>query len=57
MSELRHRNVLRMVVLYAVAAWLIMQVVDVMMSLVGLPENRTDTFSDTFSIFCCLEMC
>ena len=37
LSELRRRNVLRMVVLYAVAAWLIMQVVEVLMSLVGLP--------------------
>ena len=36
-SELRRRNVLRMAVLYAVAAWLIMQVVEVMMSVVGLP--------------------
>ncbi len=36
-SELRRRNVIRMAVLYAVAAWLIMQVAEVMMSLVGLP--------------------
>jgi TolB-like protein/Tfp pilus assembly protein PilF len=36
-SELRRRNVLRMAVLYAVAAWLVFQVVDVMMSVVGLP--------------------
>ena len=36
-SELRRRNVLRMAVLYAVAAWFIMQVAEVMMSLVGLP--------------------
>ncbi len=36
-SELRRRNVVRMAVLYAVAAWLIMQVAEVMMSLVGLP--------------------
>ncbi len=36
-SELRRRNVLCMAVLYAVAAWLIMQVAEVMMSLVGLP--------------------
>ncbi len=36
-SELRRRNVLRMAVLYAVAAWLTMQVAEVMMSLVGLP--------------------
>jgi len=37
LSELRRRNVLRMVVLYVVATWLIMQVVEVLMSLVGLP--------------------
>jgi len=37
LSELRRRNVLRMAVLYGVAAWLIMQVVEVLMSLVGLP--------------------
>jgi len=37
LSELRRRNVLRMVVLYVIAAWLIMQVVEVLMSLVGLP--------------------
>jgi hypothetical protein len=36
-SELRRRNVLRMAVLYAVAAWLIMQVAEVLESLVGLP--------------------
>ena len=36
-SELRRRNVLRMAVLYAVAAWLIMQVAEVLMSVVGLP--------------------
>ncbi len=36
-SELRRRNVLRMAVLYAVAAWLIMQVVEVMMFRVGGP--------------------
>ena len=36
LSELRRRNVFRMAVLYAVAAWLIMQVVEVLMSLVGL---------------------
>ncbi len=36
-SELRRRNVLRMAVLYVVAAWVIMQVVEVMMSVVGLP--------------------
>jgi len=29
-SELRRRNVLRMVMLYVVAAWLIMQVAEVM---------------------------
>jgi TolB-like protein/lipoprotein NlpI len=36
-SELRRRNVLRMAVLYAIAAWLIMQVTEVLMSVVGLP--------------------
>ena len=36
-SELRRRNVLRMAALYAVAAWLIMQVAEVLESLVGLP--------------------
>jgi adenylate cyclase len=36
-SELRRRNVLRMAILYLVAAWLIMQVTEVLMSLVGLP--------------------
>ena len=36
-SELRRRNVLRMAVLYVIAAWLVIQVVDVMMSVVGLP--------------------
>jgi len=36
-SELRRRNVFRMAVLYVIAAWLIIQVVDVMMSVVGLP--------------------
>jgi len=38
LSELRRRNVLRMAVLYAIAAWLIMQVTEVLMSLVGLPQ-------------------
>ena len=37
LSELRRRNVLRMAVLYAIAAWLIMQVTEVLMTLVGLP--------------------
>ena len=37
-SELRRRNVLRMVVLYAVAAWLIMQVVEVLNGLIDLPD-------------------
>lgn len=36
-SELRRRNVLRMAVLYVVAAWLIMQVTEVLMALTGLP--------------------
>ena len=37
LSELRRRNVLRMAVLYVIAAWLIMQVVEVVTSLVALP--------------------
>ena len=37
-SELRRRNVLRMAALYAVAAWLIMQVAEVVVSLAALPE-------------------
>ncbi len=37
-SELRRRNVLRMVVLYAVAAWLIMQVGEVVVTLAALPN-------------------
>lgn len=36
-SELRRRNVLRMAMLYLVAAWLMMQVVEVLMSLAGMP--------------------
>ena len=36
-SELRRRNVLRMAVLYAVAAWLIMQVAEVVIALANLP--------------------
>jgi len=36
-SELRRRNVFRMAVLYAVAAWLIMQVADVLIDLAKLP--------------------
>ena len=37
-SELRRRNVLRMAVLYAVAAWLIMQVGEVVVTLATLPN-------------------
>ncbi len=37
-SELRCRNVLRMAVLYAIAAWLIMQVAEVIMDLANLPN-------------------
>ena len=37
-SELRRRNVLRMAVLYAVAAWLIMQVAEVVLTLAALPD-------------------
>ena len=38
-SELRRRNVLRMVVLYVVAAWLIMQVAEVIIGLADLPNG------------------
>ena len=37
--ELRRRNVLRMAVLYVVAAWLIMQVAEVIIGLANLPEG------------------
>lgn len=37
-SELKRRNVLRMAVLYAVAAWLIMQVAEVVVTLAALPD-------------------
>jgi len=37
-SELRRRNVIRMAALYAVAAWLIMQVAEVVVSLAALPN-------------------
>jgi TolB-like protein/Tfp pilus assembly protein PilF len=36
-SELQRRNVIRVALLYVVASWLIMQVVDVGISLLGLP--------------------
>ena len=38
-SELRRRNVLRMAVLYGVAAWLIVQVADVLIDLANLPDK------------------
>ncbi len=37
-SELRRRNVLRMTALYLVAAWLIMQVAEVVIGLANLPD-------------------
>jgi TolB-like protein/Flp pilus assembly protein TadD len=37
-SELRRRNVLRMLVLYVVTAWLIMQVAEVLIDLANLPD-------------------
>ena len=37
LSELKRRNVLRMAVLYVVAAWLIMQVAEVLIALANLP--------------------
>jgi len=38
-SELKRRNVLRMAVLYAVAAWLIVQVAGVLIDLANLPDK------------------
>jgi len=38
-NELKRRNVFRMAVLYAITAWLIMQVAEVLMSLIGLPAG------------------
>ncbi len=37
-SELKRRNVFRVALLYMVASWLIMQVADVGVSLLGLPD-------------------
>ncbi len=37
-TELKRRNVFRMVVLYAIAAWLIMQVAEVIIDLANLPD-------------------
>ncbi|MGH8223416.1 MAG: hypothetical protein ACREQZ_10630 [Woeseiaceae bacterium] len=37
-AELRRRNVFRVSIAYAVAAWLILQVIDVVAPLLGLPE-------------------
>ena len=39
LSELKRRNVLRMAVLYVVAAWLVMQVAEVLIGLGALPES------------------
>ena len=38
-SELKRRNVLRMAALYVVAAWLVMQVAEVLIGLGVLPES------------------
>ena len=38
LEELKRRNVFQMAVFYAVAAWLVLQVVDVLTSLIGLPS-------------------
>ena len=38
LEELKRRNVIRMAVLYAVAAWLILQVAEVLISLAALPD-------------------
>jgi hypothetical protein len=47
-SELRHHNVLRIVVLYVVAARLIMQVAEVVITFASLP-NRTLTPDDSMT--------
>ena len=39
LTELKRRNVLRMAVLYVVAAWLVMQVAGVLMDLGVLPQE------------------
>jgi len=39
LSELKRRNVLRMAVLYVLAAWLVMQVAEVLIGLGALPEH------------------
>jgi len=38
-AELKRRNVFRVALLYVVASWLILQVTDVGISLLGLPIN------------------
>ncbi|HSG58501.1 MAG TPA: hypothetical protein VLA06_03145, partial [Woeseiaceae bacterium] len=38
MSELKRRNVFRMAVLYVIAAWLMMQVAEVLIGLANLPD-------------------
>ncbi len=37
-EELKRRNVIRVAVLYAVGAWLVLQVADVLFGLIGVPE-------------------
>ncbi|MEJ2513593.1 MAG: hypothetical protein P8102_00020 [Gammaproteobacteria bacterium] len=37
-AELKRRNVIRVGVLYVVAAWLILQVADVLFGVLGLPD-------------------
>jgi TolB-like protein/cytochrome c-type biogenesis protein CcmH/NrfG len=38
-AELRRRNVVRVAALYLIAAWLMMQVADVLFSMIGVPEG------------------
>ncbi len=38
-SELRRRNVVRVAIAYIIMAWLLLQVIDVMLQVLGLPES------------------
>ena len=48
-AELKRRNVLRAAILYVVASWLMLQVVDVMSSLLPIPEWTDSLLSWLFS--------
>ena len=38
-AEMRRRNVVRVALLYGLAAWLILQVADVLVPALGLPDS------------------